>query len=623
MAASAASSPAHGFGNYREHLVEKALALRLAEDAQWLKLMYYHVPLLSADALVSYVDDPKFFLAAEGKTQPEKELVATLQGLFNDSAQGNEHPACRFPARRDWLLQRLDVDPSQLPAPACVDYESWRATVNATSLTLIFPSAYINSPSSMFGHTLFRFDPENVEEGTDWLSWSLSFGANIDASDNSIAFAYRGIFGGYTGIYTMMHYFRKIQEYNHLENRDIWEYDLDVSAAQVDVMLAHIWELKDTRFDYYFLDENCAFRLLELVELVRPDVNLTGRFGMTAIPADTVRAFADEGLVTAARFKPSATTEISSRIAELSNSEAQLARALSDDIGVLQSAAYQSLAAERKAQVVQVAYSFLRYRQLKMVRDPALAQRSHQLLTELSRLPADRHQVQVPQRPEEGHRTRMIGASAGVAQDQSFAQLDFRVTYHDLLDNPVGYPKGAHIAMGNTRVRLTEGDDLRLERFDFIDIVSLSAIDAFFVSPSWHVKTGYEQVNAGSSNAQDEHRRTGAYYVKAGGGVAMDLAANTKVYAFADARIENNSRYKTFITPATGLSAGVLGYLPFGNLQAGVESDYFYNDAYRLRFSAEQNIVLDTHQAIRIGYFNEWYRGGDSYEAYISFRHHF
>ncbi len=616
----AADRPTEGDA-YRDHLRQQATTAGLASQRYWLNLLHYYSPLLSLKPLVSYVDDPDFFLAREGKTDPHQELLATIDGLFADPSLGNDHPMCRFPARTRWLVETLSIDPSAIANPLCADYLEWRAQVNATRVSLIFPSAYINSPSSMFGHTLFRFDPENVEEGTDWLSWSLSFGANIDASDSSIAFAYRGIFGGYAGIYTMMHYFQKIKEYNHLENRDIWEYELDLDAAQVDAMLIHVWEMKEIRFDYYFLDENCAFRLLELIELVRSDARLTAQFGATAIPADTVRAVIEEGLTTSVTFKPSATTELQSRIGELSDTEADMARALSDSIEVLDSPAYQDLPNERKARVVQVAYSFLRYRQLKILRDETLAERSHALLKELNGLPADRHQVAVPRRPEEGHKTRMFGLTTGMDNDRAYGQLDLRVTYHDLLDNPVGYPRGAQIAMGNSEIRYTEGGDLALNRFDLIDIVSLSEIDRFLASPSWHVKTGYERVFA--PEPPEAGQRTGAYYVKAGGGAATRIPGNLTVYAFLDARLESNSHFKTFLTPAAGVSGGLLGRTPWGTTRTGVESDYFANDEYRATFSIEQNVEFGANDALRLGYFSTWMRGQQNDELRLSYRHHF
>ena len=112
--------------------------------------------------------------------------------------------------------------------------------VDAVSVTLVFPAAYMNSPSSMYGHTFLRFDPRQSESGSLWLSWALNFGANIDSDDSSLLYAYKGLFGGYPGQFNMMPYYRKIQEYNRMENRDMWEYPLNLAAEEVDQLLEHL-----------------------------------------------------------------------------------------------------------------------------------------------------------------------------------------------------------------------------------------------------------------------------------------------------------------------------------------------------------------------------------------------
>src|SRR3972149_2350286 len=63
----------------------------------------------------SLVDDPRFFLSPSGKTDPAAELLATLDGLFDNTSA----PAafCRFPARYAWLAGKLGIDPPRIPRP--------------------------------------------------------------------------------------------------------------------------------------------------------------------------------------------------------------------------------------------------------------------------------------------------------------------------------------------------------------------------------------------------------------------------------------------------------------------------------------------------------------------------
>ena len=171
---------------------------------------------------------------------------------------------------------------------------------------LVFPAAYLNSPSSMFGHTLLRIDQADVtSNNTALLSYALNFGAYIEGMDNSILYAWKGLMGGYPGLFALVPYREKLAEYSRLENRDLWEYKLNLTPEETGRMVEHVWELKQVRFDYYFFDENCSFRLLELMEIARPGIELTEQFPLTAIPTDTVRAVKNAGLIERIDYRPS------------------------------------------------------------------------------------------------------------------------------------------------------------------------------------------------------------------------------------------------------------------------------------------------------------------------------
>lgn len=84
--------------------------------------------------------------------------------------------------------------------------------------------------------------------------------------------------GGYPGLFALVPYQEKLSEYRSLENRDLWEYRLNLTQAETERMVEHVWELKQIKFDYFFFDENCSYRLLELLQVARPSLRLTGQF---------------------------------------------------------------------------------------------------------------------------------------------------------------------------------------------------------------------------------------------------------------------------------------------------------------------------------------------------------
>ena len=151
----------------------------------------------------------------------------------------------------------------------------------------------MNNPSSMFGHTFLRFDRAEQDERTRLLSYSVNYGAAVDA-DNGLQFALYGLTGGYPGTYSVMPYHQLVRKYSDYENRDIWEYQLNLTATEVRRLLEHLWELQSNYADYYFFDENCSYQLLFLLDVARPGLALTDRFEVYAIPVDTVRAVVDQ-----------------------------------------------------------------------------------------------------------------------------------------------------------------------------------------------------------------------------------------------------------------------------------------------------------------------------------------
>ncbi len=167
--------------------VPEARLQQLAADPYWIALGHYERGKLGGWR--SYVDDERFFLADNGESHPDAELAATLKALYASPSLGDKHAQCVYPARTRWLRQQLQLD--DLPQPQCGEYDNWYRDINPHSAVLVFPAAYLNSPSSMFGHTLLRIDQADVtSNNTALLSYALNFGAYIEGMDNSILYAW-------------------------------------------------------------------------------------------------------------------------------------------------------------------------------------------------------------------------------------------------------------------------------------------------------------------------------------------------------------------------------------------------------------------------------------------------
>ncbi|VVP41480.1 hypothetical protein PS896_04877 [Pseudomonas fluorescens] len=564
---------------------------QLANDRFWISLGHYETAKLGGWR--SYVSDKKFFIAPDGNEHPDHELAATVQALYAPASLGEQHAQCVYPARTRWLKAQLNL--SDLPTPACAEYKQWFKDVSPHSAVMIFPAAYLNSPSSMFGHTLLRIDQADVQaDKTSLLSYAINFGAYIEGSDNSILYAWKGLMGGYPGLFALVPYQEKLSEYRSLENRDLWEYRLNLTQEETARMVEHVWELKQIQFDYFFFDENCSYRLLELLQVARPSLRLTEQFPLTAIPTDTVKAVKEAGLVESIEYRPSRERELLSRAEPLNSEEQQWVLKVSADQQVLQDPTFKALSRDRQALIIDAAYRLERYRANGQERDPQRAQRSFELLRAINKNPAPELEIPQPGLPEDGHESRTWQAGLGTRGDRAFGEYGLRMAYHDLNDNAESFPLGAQIEILQMKLRQYEGNHWQFQQLDLATIRSLTPRNELLQPLSWQVTGGLERV---PGKHDDE---TLVSHVNGGGGGTWALGDDVLGFALGTVRVEHNNDFAEFVSPAGGFNTGVLWKNPLGNLSLEAKGDYFFNGEVRRSLSLNQQWELSRNLGLRL-----------------------
>ena len=602
---------------YVKELHDQAISLKLWQHREWRNLVHYDKK-GSSDELLSQVDDARFFNAIDGKHNPKTELLKTIDAFFNLSSSNDEHAQCKFVARLDWLKNKLNINESKLPSVACIQYNQWRTLVPDEQVTLVFPAYHLNSPSSMFGHTLLRLDPAPNKKSSDWLSMAVNFGANVREGDNSLFYAFRGLSGGYPGFFIVAPYFKKIKEYNRKEKRDIWEYPLNLTAQETKRIVSHLWELKEIEFDYYFFDENCSYRLLELLEIARPSIELTNDFELTAIPIDTIRSIERAGLIEGTHYRPSQVTILEHLIEEIPENNISYVEKISQNPKLINNKDFASLPDSDREKIINVAYKYLRFKQTRAVRDSVSARNSHALLKALNEFPIQKsNPPPVPlSRPENSHDSKRASISIGEENSQKYSEAAFRFSFHSLEDNEHGFLQGAQINMGNIVVRDSENDSAKLQRFDVIDIFSLSNRTQLFKPLSWKIYTGLERQLTGGQQRLVAH-------VTGGAGGAYKPFENNLIYGLLIGRLERNRGFDDDITPALGLSTGMLHH--FGSSTAHIEmsGEEFSNDVYRYRGKYIHNFNLAKNHSVKLTATREKQESTTFSEAKVSYQYYF
>ncbi|MGJ8687461.1 MAG: Lnb N-terminal periplasmic domain-containing protein [Spongiibacteraceae bacterium] len=465
---------------------------KLATSPAWLALLSYRKPLLGKGYL-SQADDVEFFLADNGKYSPESELAATIAGLYLPPNLADQHPRCRFPARYHWLLNQLGADTEIPDAPKCEKFSAFEKRLDAAGATMIFPAAYLNSPSSMFGHTLLRIDQRGQDDSNLILALTASYAAKNNPDDSALEFVSKGLMGGYPGEVAILPYYMKLKEYRDVESRDIWEYQLNLSKKETQQLVRHLWEVSGDTFKYYFFTENCSYRLLGMLDVIRPEDPMLDDFLLHAIPVDTIRATFQHGFISNTSFRPSSVSQFQHDLAQLDSTQQDVTYRLVQheplDFSLL-----DSYRPSKKNAILDVAFQYSR-----LIKKPGrfAAKRSLALLNERnqSEINSDISPFPSPElRDDEGHLSGKIQLESGQLDGQNYLGLSWRPAYHELDDPGQGYPLGSELRFLDLSLRYYRDDGVSFEDLTLVGIKSLKPRNRFFSPTSWSVSAGGHRV---------------------------------------------------------------------------------------------------------------------------------
>jgi len=350
-----------------------AVASELASDGEdlqslsskpvWRKLL--HLPDGKDQVADSTVITPTFFLS-KGSAENELRLtVAALRGQHADP----QAMVCQFPARFMWLKGQVSL-PDTLSIERCENFQRL-VPQQLASVSLGYVGSYLGNPASSFGHVLIRLHSRSASsDDRSLLDPAVNFGASVPPEEGSVTYVIKGLLGSYTAAFGSQDYYRHDLVYGHSEQRDIWEYELNLDDQQKLFLVAHLWELQDQQFRYYFLLQNCAYRIAEVLAV------LTGE---TMIPK-ALLWYAPEklfhklkktnnaqgqSLIKAVRFVPSLQRRLYNDFKQLPESDQhlanQMATALFDD-DQIDLSLVQALAVDRQIAVLDFLIDYATYK---------------------------------------------------------------------------------------------------------------------------------------------------------------------------------------------------------------------------------------------------------------------
>lgn len=577
---------------------------------EWLALVHYRPQMFGG--YEGTIDSESFYLAEDGRTNPASELQASIK-LFEEAK--DKEKICLFPARYQYLQKQGWV---KADYPKCEEYQQFVKDLHPAGVTLLFTDAYMNNPSSLFGHTLVRID--TGRKGTQLLAHGMNYGAFTGPNPGAL-YAVLGLTGGYYGGFTVKPYYDTINTYNNIENRDIWELNLDLTQEEQEMFVAHLWEIGHTQTRYYFFTQNCSYMLLEMLDAVRPSLQLADEFPVQAIPLDTLKAvYRKPGLVKSVNYRPSRQAKIINQYKQMNEPQKKAFVAAIKH----QDYAFEGLSEAEKAGAAEAAYQYVQYQQV--AGDLGLAdyrQRSFKLLMARNNIKVKDNFEPLTdgEEPMNAHESKRLVVGAGVRNGQAFQEIQLRPAYHSLTDNGYGLLSGAEINFLNLKMRHYDNDNKYvLQDFDILGIKSLSPVNDMFMPYSYNIQWG---INREMNPESGDEGYVSNLVV--GGGFTFEPWENTYWFVM----LNNHAAYGGFLphNQYLGLGAAVGMFADWGNWRVLVQAEQIWattNYGSKLKYNAEVSYALAKDWAVAAEYKYEQNRGKyDVDEGMLGLRYYF
>jgi len=559
----------------------------------------------------------EFFFSPEGRFNPQLEFKAAIKAFY-DHRQiygiQKTYAACAFPARQKILEKSLKI---KFPEYPCDDMKQWVQQINADRVSIVFAGSYRGNPASIMGHTFIRLYHHSERDGNPLLSYAVGFMAHPDPADSSLVYMSKGLTGQYYGGYEIEPFYQKVGLYNNSESRDLWEYELNLKPEEVELLVLTLWEYTfNSKIPYYFIDENCSFRLIRLIDVVRPDKNLSNQLSIVVLPAETVRLLNENDLVrNSLKYRASLQTKLNYKINHLTYEQNDnYKKSLSNSM---------SLSKIRDPKILDAIIDYWNIQNYKkqtnlkvneqQAMNAALLRRSE--IHEISASIDDNQLRQYAQinPPFLGHKPSYLQIHIGeTRQDVQFLSLDYAVGVHSA-DSPLfGYEQVTLLEYLKFKTRLSRKNHnvIQLQsQLTLLNALSLADLRDFEVS--WGFESSYGNM---CFDCRDSYSNIDLIAL-----VGAALPLNTQEnYIYFLPSIKNHIEFRTFdqsqYYPGLGYRLGYLHRLDKASLDSSFDRyyfqdqnsthihigiNYFVNLNYQFKLQYSQNMLSDSNQKFK------------------------
>jgi len=480
--------------------------IEFSKNKQWLKLLHYKAPHKSK----SYITSPDFFLSTSPFTSSLQELKATIAAFYrpiNKIKSSDDHALCRFPARRNLIQSHLNLSTyGNLPLVECTQYKAWRQQIKSDSISLIFASGYMSNPASMYGHLLLKFSSLRSNSNMALLDNSLNYGAIVPNNENPLMYVLKGIFGGYNASFSDQRFYKHKHNYGNVELRDMWEYKLALTPKDISFIIQHLWEILPIKFDYYFIDENCAYHFAKLIELVL-DEPLINNESLWVLPNIVTTGLAkakykNKSLLAETHFIPSRETVLLNYYEQLTIEQKKISATIISKNFSFMDPMYEILNDNEKKIIVESLFQYINVAKQKGINEGVIKKNKQKLIRERLKLSTGKaisyNKDKFKVAPHLARKPSKVSFGvATIAHSKLYTTAGFRMTYFDDLTSSLGLSEFSNLEMIDVEI-IADKSQAKILKLDLIDIKSLYLPSIPWenkLASAWSVRAGYEQLS--------------------------------------------------------------------------------------------------------------------------------
>lgn len=453
-----------------------AVRSNLHKNPTWLKMLgVRHYGDKSA------ITSEDFFLAPGRGKSPKAELLATLEGFYQAQSdkKPNSHAQCKFKGRLFWLQSHIPELTISLPEIYCPEFDAWANLSNVKSISLVYVTGFLGNPASYYGHTLIKLNSKN-QKISQLKDLSVNFGAKVGDNENMVFYILKGLFGGYQARFSDGDYFYHTLNYGENELRDIWEYELNLSNAEVQLTIGHLWELKDKEYTYYFTNRNCAHRMAEVIS-IHDGIDVIPKTSLWSMPQSFLQLTtnakrSNESFISNVSFRPSRQSVLYNRYTDLDQNEKSIFIEIIKNINFLTTKGFNEIELVKKHRILDALISYFQFR-----RDPEKKEKDlfnikyRKVLTTRFQLPpgTTEYKIKYAEPPHKGRKPSYLSASYD-PKNESYG-FKIRPAYYDNLDSSFGHVDGGYLSMAELDFKVTEGN-FKIQEFTLVKVENVNKL---------------------------------------------------------------------------------------------------------------------------------------------------